>query len=180
MIFAQFLTTSRKDFLDAKGSDRPVRDTIHGLLAHGHLMERLVQGFGSIEGLTGIQHQVLAAIHILQGDEGVSVTDLARYLRRSGAFVTIETGKLIRLNILTKQTNDRDRRRVLLKVDARGRAILESVAATQRYINDILFESLDAQEFERFSITLMKLLECGERAADQLDLIAKDRLRQAA
>lgn len=180
MTARRFLTTSRTDLLDAEGSDRPIRDAIHGLLAHGNLMERLVQGFGAIEGLTGIQHQLVAAVHLLEGEEGISVTDLARYLRRSGAFVTIETGKLVRMGLLDKQIDERDRRRVLLNVDPRGRAILESVAVIQRQINDILFERLDEGEFARFSATLLKLLECAENAADQLELVVKGRARQAA
>src|SRR5882724_202198 len=88
------LTVTNPDLL-MDGSDAMARNVIHRLHAHGQVMEQLASGFGELYGVGGVQHQVLTAVQRLQGAEGISVVEVADYLRRSGAFVTIESGKLV-------------------------------------------------------------------------------------
>ena len=45
----------------------------------------------------------------------VPVVDVAQYIRRSGAFVTLESTKLVNLGFLEKLNDSADGRRVLLK-----------------------------------------------------------------
>jgi plasmid stabilization system protein ParE len=64
----------------------------------------------------------------LEIDRNVSVTRVARHLGLSGAFVTVETGKLIKLALLTKQPDPKDRRPVCLRLTRS----IERLAGTPR------------------------------------------------
>src|SRR5215469_16582809 len=97
------LTVSLSDLVSA-GSDNEFRSLVHGLLAMGARLEAVRSGFGALIGLSGIQYTILISVGHLEIDSNVSVTRIARHLRLSGAFVTVETGKLIKLGLLTKQT----------------------------------------------------------------------------
>jgi MarR family transcriptional regulator, organic hydroperoxide resistance regulator len=174
----KLLTIGRSDLL-VDGSDAQVRDTIHMLIGYGVILEKLAEGFGFITGITGVQHQILAAVQRLQAADGISVVDLARYVRRSGAFITIEVGKLIKLGLLEKSADPLDRRRVSLKVTPLGHRRLVDLAPAQRRVNDVLFAGVDAKTFRELSSLLERLLPYAERAQDTLDLIVKDARRAA-
>jgi len=172
------LTTSRKDLLDA-GSDGQVRSTIHMLIGCGVVMEKLSQGLGHLNGVTGIQHQILAALQRLKGGEGVSIAELARYVRRSGAFVTIEVGKLIKFALIEKSIDPRDTRRVLLRLAAEGHRRMTRLAPFQRRVNDVLFAGMSAKRFRELSILLEQMLADAERAADTLEIMVRETRRSA-
>jgi len=174
--YPKLLTVSRPDLL-VDGSDAMLRNVIHRLHAHGQVMEQLASGFGQLYGVSGVQHQVLTAAQRLQGAEGVAVVDVANYIRRSGAFVTIESGKLVAAGLLEKLSDAADGRRVLLRLTQSGHKCLMELAPVQRSINDLLFASLDREKFLQLSALLDDLLPNAEHAAGMLNLINKDRKR---
>ena len=139
-------TVSKAELL-LDGSDAAFRQMVHDLLAFSARLEEVRSRFGSYIGLTGIQYTILISVRYLEGREGVGVRAVADHLTLSGAFVTIETTKLVKLGLLEKRPNTQDRRRVLLNVSPRGRDLLDQLAPVQREINDVLFESLDARSF---------------------------------
>lgn len=140
-------TVSRPELLEG-GSDARFRHLVHDLLAFSARLESIRAQFGAYLGMTGVQYTILISVRYLQGSEGVGVKQVAEHLGLSGAFVTIETGKLIRAGMLEKRRNLKDRRRVLLTVSARAHAMLEDLAPLQRQINDAIFQSLDAGRFD--------------------------------
>jgi DNA-binding MarR family transcriptional regulator len=172
----RLLTVSRPDLL-VDGSDAKLRNVIHRLHSHGQVMEKLAGGFGRLYGVSGVQHQIMTAVQRLQGTEGVAVVDVAEYIRRSGAFVTIESGKLVASDLLEKMSDATDGRRVLLRLTREGHKRLADLAPVQRRINDMLFASLDRDRFLQLAMLLEDLLPNAEHAADMLELINKDRKR---
>ena len=115
------LTVSRTELL-ADGSDARFRQLIHRLLAYASSLETIRAGLGEMIGLTGVQYTMLICIAHLQGGKGVGVKEIADHLNCTGAFVTIETGKLANLGLVEKRQNPGDKRRVLLTVtDTRAR-----------------------------------------------------------
>src|SRR5580704_9917311 len=92
------LTVSLSDLVPG-GSDNTFRTLVHGLLALGARLESVRSGFGTLIGLSGIQYTILISIGHLEIDSNVSVTRVARHLSLSGAFVTVETGKLIKARL---------------------------------------------------------------------------------
>jgi len=172
----KLLTVSRSDLL-VDGSDALARNVIHRLHALGRVMEQVAGGFGELNGISGVQHQILTAVQRLQGVAGVPVVDVAEYIRRSGAFVTLESTKLVGAGYLEKLSDSADGRRVLLRVTQEGHRTLADLAPTQRQINDILFESFDRAKFEQLSVLLDDLLPSADHAAGMLELLNKDRKR---
>jgi len=166
------LTVSRPELL-ANGDDSMFRHLVHDLLAFSVRLEAVRERFGRYLGLTGIQYTILISVNHLQGEDGVGIKAIADHLGLSGAFVTIETGKLIRQGLLTKRPNPTDRRRVLLKVSAEGEGQLAALAPMQREINDAIFESLDAAGFDALTAQAADLRKGADRALALADYLLR-------
>src|SRR6266852_3459839 len=171
---APALTVSRPE-LQIDGSDREFRAFVHGLLVFAARLEAVRSGFASLIGLTGIQYTILISVHHLERQGDVSVSMIAEHLHVSGAFVTTETGKLLKFGFLTKRPDPEDGRRVCLSITRKGRDLLRRLAPTQVQINDVLFEFLDAAEFRHFRGMVDRMTACGDRAVDLLEYLAKQR-----
>ena len=168
------LTISRPELL-RDGSDLDFRAYVHGMLAFAARLEGVRSGFAALIGLTGIQYTILISVgHLLQEGE-VSVSMIAGHLHVSGAFVTIETGKLVKLGLLTKRPDLQDRRRVCLEITRNGRDLLKRLAPAQVQVNDVLFAFMDAPEFRQMRAMVERMAECGDRAVDLLDYLSKQR-----
>jgi DNA-binding MarR family transcriptional regulator len=166
------LTVSRPDLL-INGSDQDFRAVVHGLLAFSARIEAVRAGFGGIIGLTGIQYSILISVSHLEREGAVSVSKIAEHLHISGAFVTIESGKLVKQGLLTKRIDPIDRRRVCLGVTKKGADLLHRLAPTQAQVNDVLFGFLDAARFRDFLGIVDLMTSCGDQAVALLRFLAK-------
>lgn len=174
---AQPLTVSRPELL-ANGSDGQFRAFVHGVLAFSARLEGVRSGFAALLGLTGIQYTILISISHLHAEGDVTVGAVAEHLHLSGAFVTIETGKLLRLGLITKVQDLNDRRRVCLGVTSRGRELLSNLAPVQVPVNDVLFDFLSAQQFRALGPMIDRIVACGDRAISLLDFLSKNSLQE--
>ncbi len=157
------LTVSRPELLRRK-SDEHFRLFVHRLLAFSARLQSIRDSFGEHIGLSGVQYSILVTIAHLDEDDGVSVKDIANHLALSGAFITIETGKLEKNKLVTKKKNPRDGRAVLVKVTPEGNALLADLAPMQVDVNDTLFASLTREDFDRISELLPKMVRDADRA----------------
>jgi DNA-binding MarR family transcriptional regulator len=144
---ADLLTVSRTSLLE-DGSDARFRQLVHDLLALSARLESIRSQMGAHLGLTGVQYTILISVRQLQAGQGIGVKAVAEHLGLSGAFVTSETGKLIKAGLLGKRADPRDGRRVLLNVSGKGIQLLARLAPAQQEINDTIFGSLDARTFQ--------------------------------
>lgn len=168
------LSVSRPELL-IDGSDYEFRAFVHGMLAFAARIEAVRSGFAGLIGLTGIQYTILMSVRHLERAGDVSVNMLARHLHLSGAFVTMETGKLLKLGLLSKRQDPRDGRRVRLSITDKGCGLLRTLAPTQAAVNDVLFEFLDASRFRQLRAMVDRMAECGDRALSLLDYLSKKR-----
>ncbi|HEY3841544.1 MAG TPA: MarR family winged helix-turn-helix transcriptional regulator [Bryobacteraceae bacterium] len=166
------LTVTRPELLNA-GSDRDFRAFVHGILAFSARLEAVRAGFGGIVGLTGIQYTILISVSHLELSGEVSVSRIAEQLHVSGAFVTIECGKLLKQGLLTKRPDPRDRRRVCLGITRKGAELLERLAPIQAQVNDVLFAFLDGPQFQQFRGMVDRMTECGDQAVALLKFLAR-------
>jgi DNA-binding MarR family transcriptional regulator len=157
------LTISRAELL-AGGSDRDFRKLVHGLFGFLARHEKLRDGHARIIGLAGVEYTAMIAIGHLSSDGDVSVKRVAEHLHCSGAFITSTVGKLVRLGLVQKRTDTRDRRRVTLSVSAKGIALLERLAPVQRRVNDIQFGALSRAEFRLLADIVDRMIESGDKA----------------
>jgi DNA-binding MarR family transcriptional regulator len=166
------LTVSRPDLL-VNGSDQDFRAVVHGLLAFAARLEGVRSGFAGILGLTGIQYTILISVSHLERVSEVSVSMIADHLHVSGAFVTIECGKLLKQGLLAKRTDPKDRRRVCLSVTRKGAELLQKLAPAQVQVNDVLFSFLDADRFRQFCEMVKPMTECGDEAVALLKFLSR-------
>ena len=141
------LTVSREALLQ-DGSDAAFRQMLHNLLAFSARLQQIRGQFAGYIGLSGPQYTILITVRQLQGDTGVGANAVAAHLSHSPAFVTAETGKMVKLGVLDKRPNPEDGRRVLLSVTERGAGLLRSLAPLQQEVNDQLFEPVTAENFD--------------------------------
>jgi DNA-binding MarR family transcriptional regulator len=115
-------------------------------------------------GLGLSHHQILTAIAEQQGTEGVSVRDLADYMRVSGSFIAAESKLLAQRAMVIKVDDPADRRRSLLRLSPEGERYVDEVADLIRPVNNRAFRSLDAQQLAQLEAMLPRLLEDAEAA----------------
>jgi DNA-binding MarR family transcriptional regulator len=161
-------TVSRPELL-VDNSDQAFRQFVHDTLAFSARLQQVRSLLGQVIGLSGTQYTVLIAIAHLQGDERVGVNLVADHLHFSGAFVTIEINKLVAAGLVEKETDSVDRRRVVLTITPKARALLNELAPVQRPSNDLLFSSLSAKDFERLRKIMSGLVEAADQAINLLE-----------
>jgi DNA-binding MarR family transcriptional regulator len=156
------LTISRPELL-VNGSDRAFRRLVDSFFAFAARHHEIREGHAARIGLTGTEYTTLVALRHLQDEGGVSVVMLADYFRVSGSFVTTVAGHLVRKGLVDKAPDLEDRRRVRLRVTAKGEGLLAELAPVQRQVNNVEFGCLSREEFE----TQLKLLQRLIRSSDQ-------------
>jgi DNA-binding MarR family transcriptional regulator len=167
------LTITNPVFL-VDGTDTEFRHLINGLLPFAARLLSVRDGFGSLIGLTGIQYSLLISVAHLVHDDVVTVNRLADHLHLSGAFVTIETGKLKKLGLVDKRSDPNDKRKMRLTVTPAGTKLLKALAQTQQRINNVLFEGVTKAEFKVLCSVIDRLVTNGDRATlDLAHMIAR-------
>ncbi len=126
------------------------------------------EAFGEAINLTGSQFAVLVGVAYRQGEGGVTVKELARYVHLAPTHVTTEVGRLHRRGLLVKKAGTEDRRSVLVSLTAQGEATVAAVAPLVRRINDILFGGVTATEFAAAHATFAKLARNSEYVLAEL------------
>ncbi len=169
------LTVTRPELL-VDGSDAEFRSLVHRLLSLTRYLNNVRDGFAAIAGITGVQYEIVMWVARLQGEEGVTVGEVSGAMRQSGAFTTIEVGKLVEKGILEKSVDPKDRRRVRLKITEEGARVIRSLGSYQRRINDTFFASLKPKELDQLNATLRGLLPCADRAVNLMQFILKQGL----
>jgi len=122
---------------------------------------------------------VLVAIAHLQGESGVSVSDLAEALHVSNAFIASETGKLAQRRLVHKRVNPNDRRGVLLSIAPAGRIEIEKIGEEIRAINDLFFGALDAKAFAALSAAVGALVTSSRKAIQYVSAEEPEKLEAA-
>ncbi len=156
-------TASREDLLDG-GSDARFRQMVYDLFTISTHMQSVRDYVAGRMGVSGPQCSILMAIAEMQGEVGVGVKRVADHLHVSGAFVTAETGKLLKQGYLVKRLNPEDRRRVRLTLSAKGRQETDQMLPELCRLNDIFFGKLDKSSFERLSDIAASMIEPAKAA----------------
>jgi MarR family transcriptional regulator, organic hydroperoxide resistance regulator len=162
-------TITRSELM-VEGSDRAFRQFVHDTLAFSARLQQIRGQLGQVIGLSGTQYTVLIAIAHLRGqDEKVGVNLVADHLHFSGAFITIEINKLVAAGLVEKDVDAQDRRRVVLGITPKARALLNELAPVQRPANDLLFSCLSAKDFNKMRKLMADLVETGDQAIRLLE-----------
>ena len=159
------LTVTRPELL-VNNSDDEFRYLVNHLLALAGVMESIRTRFGEYIGLTGIQYTILVCIaHLDTEHKGVSIKKIANHLALSGAFITIETGKLNKQGLVSKVKNPEDRRSVQVKITREGDKLVTNLAPIQQQVNDKFFESLSRKDLKYLNKLFDGLVEDAQGAS---------------
>jgi DNA-binding MarR family transcriptional regulator len=90
----------------------------------------------------------------------------------SGAFITIETGRLEKRGLVSKTQNPEDKRSVLVKLTRKGDALLAKLAPAQVEVNDTLFASLSRADFDRLNKMLAGMVRGSDDASAMLTYLS--------
>lgn len=135
----------------ADGNDVAFRETIYLMALAFDRLHSCREAFGRALALTASQFIVLIGTAHRQGREGVTIRALAEHTQLASTHVTTEVGRLIDKGLLTKETNSRDRRSVLVRLTPRGEAAIRDVNPLLRRVNDRLFQNVTRSEFDVIS-----------------------------
>ncbi|MCW6507827.1 MarR family winged helix-turn-helix transcriptional regulator [Lichenifustis flavocetrariae] len=171
--FSPPLTVSSADLLVA-GKDDNFRQVIYLFVKVLGRLSMCREAFGRAIGLTGSQFAVLIGVAYRQGDEGVTVKELARYVQLAPTHVTTEVGRLSRKGLLDKRPGSEDRRSILVSLTAEGEESVKKVAPFVRKINDLLFVGVSAADLSAAHATFAKLSRNSEYAVAELKLAARN------
>jgi MarR family transcriptional regulator, organic hydroperoxide resistance regulator len=126
------------------------------------------EAFGAAINLTGSQFAVLVGVAYRQGESGITVKELSRYVHLAPTHVTTEVGRLHRRGLLEKKAGTEDRRSVLVSLTPQGETTVAEVAPFVRRINDVLFGGVTATEFGAAHATFAKLARNSEYVLAEL------------
>jgi len=148
------------------GSDARFRQMVYDLFTVSVRMEAVRDALAKELGVSGPQYSILMAIARLAGSDGVPVRQVADQLHVTGAFVTVEAGKLVRAKLVEKTPNPKDGRSVLLRLSRPGAARLERLAPKVRAVNDRFFGVLDRGDFETLARAAAALVQRSDEAVE--------------
>jgi len=150
------------------GGDEAFRQTLYLMVLALGRLQTCREAFGRAMALTGSQFAVMIGTAYRQKTEGVSIRALAEHVQLAPTHVTTEVGRLIRMGLLIKRANRRDRRGVLVKLSRRGEQAILSVAPFVRDVNDLLFQHIPRKDFAVVSRFLRAFALNTERALDEI------------
>ncbi|MGI9616796.1 MAG: MarR family winged helix-turn-helix transcriptional regulator [Acidimicrobiales bacterium] len=161
-------TVNRHELL-VDGSDFEFRQFVHDSLGFATRLLAVRDGFAKLLGVSGPQYTILISVAHLAERGPVTVSGIANHLHLSGSFVTTESNKLAKLGLLSKVTDEEDRRRVLLEVTDDGDRRLHELAEVQADVNDVHFGCLDDASFDRVRAIMPELVVSTDQALSLLD-----------
>lgn len=139
-------------------TDHRFRQFLYDFSTLGISLEIVRSHFASLLGLTPPQYNILMVLANSAGT-GIGVSDVARRLHVSTAFITAEGMNLESSGLIEKRRNPNDGRGVLLHLTSLGWKRVEQIGAERQKINDNLFGSLSARDFRHLAETLASLLD---------------------
>ncbi|MGB0629422.1 MAG: MarR family winged helix-turn-helix transcriptional regulator [Alphaproteobacteria bacterium] len=167
-------STTLDAMLDKSGGDAEFRKLIYGIFTMTVNFDRIRERMASALGLSGIQYHILMVVAELTSEERVTVSLIADRLHTSGAYVTMESKKLMRRGFLDKRPNPDDGRSVLLYLTDEGQAAIDAFTPHLQKINDELFDGMGPETFARFREIVDHMTRTSTRAAGLAETLARE------
>src|SRR5215469_614318 len=153
------LSASSPALLDPQGkTDHRFRQFLYDFSTLGVSLEIVRAYLASLLGLTSAQYNIIMVL-ANGGGKGISVSEVARRLHVSTAFITAEGINLESASLIEKHRNPNDGRGVLLHLTQLGWEKVAQIGPERQRINDHLFGSLSARDFRHLAETLVSLLD---------------------
>lgn len=157
------LTVGRPELL-SDGTDLDFRVFLHAFMVFARRLEGVRSHLAQAIGVSATQYELLSHLRESVATRGLTVNEAAERLHCSGAFVSTEAGKLCRAGLVLRNSDPADARRVRLTIAPLCERRFRELAPMQRRLNDTLFASLSARQFQMFRDVFSTLVDDGDRA----------------
>jgi DNA-binding MarR family transcriptional regulator len=157
------LTVGKSELITA-GSDREFRVFLHAFMVFARRLEGVRGHLAQAIGVSATQYEILSHLREHTAAGGLTVNEAAERLHCTGAFVTTESGKLVRMGLVTRNRDASDARRVRLTLSSLCERRFREIASLHRQLNDTLFASVTARQFQMLRELFPKLVDDGDRA----------------
>jgi DNA-binding MarR family transcriptional regulator len=152
-------SVSSPALLDPQGkTDHRFRQFLYDFSTLGVSLEIVRSHLASLLELTSPQYNIIMVL-ANGGGKGISVSDVARRLHVSTAFIAAEGINLESSGLIEKHRNPNDGRGVLLHLTQLGWEQVAQIGPERQKINDHLFGSLSERGFQYLAETLASLLD---------------------
>jgi DNA-binding MarR family transcriptional regulator len=159
----QPLTVERAALL-GEGTDLDFRIFLHAFMAFARRLEGVRGHLAEMTGVSAPQYEILSHLRESASTGGLTVNETAERLQCSCTFIRTETGKLYRAGLVLRTPDPDDARRVRLTPSPESERRFRQTASLQRQLNDTLFASLTARQFQVLREAFPKLVDDGDRA----------------
>jgi DNA-binding MarR family transcriptional regulator len=155
------------------GSDRSFRQLLYDISTAASHLESARAYLASRLGVTSPQYNMIMVIAQYEGDEGMSVNEIADHLHVSATFVTAELKKLERQGLVVKLPNPADARSVIVRLSEEGERQVTALGPEFLFVNDHLFENISAADFQALSRIVASLIADFSRTVAMLQVVAQ-------
>lgn len=168
------LTVSHSDLL-RDGKDDDFRQTLYLIVQVLSQLETCRAAFGKAMGLNGSQFAVMMGVAYRQGEKGVRINTLARYVQLASTHVTTQVGRLEKMGLLSKEAGTDDRRSVLVRLTADGENAISNIIPFLRRVNDLLFSGVTSKQLSTIMEVFTKLSLNSEFAIAEVKRFERQR-----
>ena len=155
------------------GTDRAFRVLVHNLLCFSERLLALRNRFATLLGMSRAQYTLLTGIVYLQTAGGASLQDVSAHLRFDPARARVEADKLVAAGVLEWVEEGG----IHVQLSSRGIALLNDLVRIQAPVDDALFRTLSAEEFEKLSAIVAQLVGNADAAHKECGAIDRMVLR---
>ena len=156
-------TVTRPELL-TDGTDADYRVFVHAFIVFARRFESVRAHSAGLIDVTPPQYEILSHLREATNAGGLTVSQIAQRLHCSGPFVTTETVKLHRADLVMRKRDPQDARCVRVTLTPACEKRFRGIALQQQEINNTLFSGLTSQQFHVLRDVFPKLADNSDGA----------------
>ncbi|MCK1440522.1 MarR family transcriptional regulator [Bradyrhizobium sp. 15] len=155
---------------ETKQLDRAVSDFIWNIVEVHSQLEEIHKSWAQMLGITEPQWLILMAIDELDQGRGVSGIAVANKLRIHPAFVTNQTKRLEKIDLLARVTSREDARYLQMSLTQKAQAEITKLSVKRQALNLTMLGGLDEESLHYLNKRLTSIAKNCELASQKLSI----------
>ncbi|MDE5458961.1 MarR family transcriptional regulator [Bradyrhizobium sp. CSA112] len=155
---------------DTEQLNRAATDFIWNIVEIHSQLEEIHKSWAQMLGITEPQWLILMAVDELDKGRGVSGTAVANKLRIHPAFVTNQTKKLEKMELLTRVTSPDDARFLQMSLTQKARAEIRNLSIRRQALHSTMFGALDEESLQYLNRRLTSIAKNSRLASQKLSI----------
>ncbi|RZN06019.1 transcriptional regulator [Bradyrhizobium genosp. SA-3] len=155
---------------EEKHSDKAVSDFIWNIVEIHSQLEEIHKSWAQMLGISEPQWLILMAVEELDDGRGVSGIAIANKLRIHPAFVTNQTKKLEKMDLLIRVTSPNDARFLQMSLTQKAQAEIMNLSIKRQALNSTIFAELDEDSLRYLNKRLSSIAKNSRLASQKLSI----------